>query len=142
MYKTYWKDVKQFNDMYGRGNLGKPRIVTAEELRNFKKILEEELSEVDSIINLAESDDVGSIAIATEMADWLGDIIVYCSTKASQIGIDLRPVLEVIMQSNFSKLGKDGEPIIDERGKVMKGPNYWKPEPKIRELLLKTLQEK
>ncbi len=39
------------------------------------------------------------------------------------------------MQSNFSKLGADGKPIYDERGKVMKGPGYWQPEPKIRALL-------
>jgi hypothetical protein len=39
------------------------------------------------------------------------------------------------MQSNFSKLGEDGKPIYDERGKVMKGGNYWKPEPKISEIL-------
>jgi hypothetical protein len=39
------------------------------------------------------------------------------------------------MESNFSKLGADGQPIYDERGKVMKGPSYWKPEPRIRSLL-------
>ena len=39
------------------------------------------------------------------------------------------------MQSNFSKLGEDGQPVYDHRGKVMKGPGYWKPEPKIQELL-------
>lgn len=38
------------------------------------------------------------------------------------------------MQSNFSKLGADGKPIYDERGKVQKGQNYWKPEPKIKAL--------
>lgn len=50
-------------------------------------------------------------------------------------GLDYWVVLDIIMQSNFSKLGEDGKPIYDERGKVMKGPNYWKPEPKIREYL-------
>ena len=40
-------------------------------------------------------------------------------------------VLVIIMQSNFSKLGADGKPIYDERGKVMKGPAIGNPEPKI-----------
>lgn len=44
-------------------------------------------------------------------------------------------ILDIIMQSNFSKLGEDGKPIYDERGKIMKGPGYWKPEPKIAEYL-------
>jgi hypothetical protein len=39
------------------------------------------------------------------------------------------------MESNFSKLDRNGEPIYDARGKVMKGPDYWKPEPKITEIL-------
>jgi hypothetical protein len=45
------------------------------------------------------------------------------------------------MDSNFSKLGADGKPIYDERGKVMKGPFYWKPEPKIKELLLERIKD-
>lgn len=38
-----------------------------------------------------------------------------------------------------SKLGVDGKPIHDERGKVQKGPGYWKPEPKLKEMLLQRL---
>ena len=47
----------------------------------------------------------------------------------------LEAVLQIIMDSNASKLGADGKPIYDANGKFLKGPNYWKPEPKIRELL-------
>ena len=43
--------------------------------------------------------------------------------------------LDIIMDSNESKLGADGNPIYDANGKFLKGPNYWKPEPKIRDLL-------
>ena len=39
------------------------------------------------------------------------------------------------MESNFSKLGGDGKVIKDERGKILKGPNYWKPELRIKEML-------
>jgi predicted HAD superfamily Cof-like phosphohydrolase len=60
---------------------------------------------------------------------------VYCASEAKRWGLPLDEILNVIMQSNFSKLDANGEPIYDERGKVMKGPNYWKPEPKISQLL-------
>jgi hypothetical protein len=49
----------------------------------------------------------------------------------------LEEVLDVIMDSNESKLGADGKPIYDANGKFLKGPNYWKPEPKIKALLAK-----
>ena len=39
------------------------------------------------------------------------------------------------MASNMSKLGEDGKPIYDERGKVMKGPGYWQPEPMIERMI-------
>ena len=50
-------------------------------------------------------------------------------------GFDYWAILNIIMESNFSKLGPDGKPIYDERGKVLKGPGYWKPEPAIRQYL-------
>ena len=45
------------------------------------------------------------------------------------------PVLNIIMDSNESKLGADGLPIYNADGKVLKGPNYWKPEPALRKML-------
>ena len=69
------------------------------------------------------------------VADLLGDVIVYCRSEALKFGIPLEDVLGVIMDSTQSKLGADGRPIYDANGKFLKGPNYWKPEPKIKELL-------
>ena len=43
--------------------------------------------------------------------------------------------LLIAVDSNESKLGADGKPIYDANGKFLKGPNYWKPEPKIQALL-------
>ena len=54
---------------------------------------------------------------------------------AGLITSPLEDVLDIIMDSNESKLGADGKPIYDANGKFLKGPNYWKPEPKIRALL-------
>ena len=75
------------------------------------------------------------IDIAVAIADVLGDIIVYCRSEALKYGIPLEAVLDIIMDSNESKLGADGNPIYDANGKFLKGPNYWKPEPRIRALL-------
>ena len=141
---TFLEDIRKMTLLYGQPVNEKPTILGIKQLENFKSILYEEVNEIDEIIekykskeNNLSSDD--KIQILTEIADWLGDIVVYCSNEATKHGIDLAPVLDIIMQSNFSKMGADGKPIKDERGKFLKGPNYWKPEPKISELFEKQM---
>lgn len=106
-------------------------------LTNFKDVLAEECKEIDDVI--ADVSNVGNtgdeIGVLVSLADLLGDIVVYCYSEAAKFGIPLSEVLSIIMDSNFSKLGADGNPIYDERGKVQKGPFYWKPEEKIKTLL-------
>lgn len=106
----------------------------ADRLKRFKKTLADELNEIDDIVATAEQG-AAKIDIAVGIADLLGDIIVYCRSEALKFGIPLESVLSIIMDSNESKLGADGKPIYDENGKFLKGPNYWKPEPKIKQLL-------
>jgi hypothetical protein len=108
-------------------------VPVIERLKAFKAILIEEINEIEEII--VEADVSEELETLTKLADLLGDIQVYCASEMAKFGIPLDAVLGIIMQSNFSKLGADGLPIYDERGKVMKGPSYWKPEPKIKELL-------
>lgn len=60
---------------------------------------------------------------------------------AETFGLPMSSVLRIIMESNFSKLGADGLPIYDSDNKVQKGSNYWKPEPKIKEMLEAKLAE-
>ena len=107
---------------------------TADRLGKFKKTLVDEVNEIDEIIAAARSG-APSIETAVAIADVLGDIVVYCRSEALKYGIPLEDVLDIIMDSNESKLGADGNPVYDENGKFLKGPNYWKPEPRIRELL-------
>lgn len=128
----FWKDIKKFNEMYKLNSSDELQTIERSSLINFQDILQEELNEGDEIIQNFDKDNLDK---AVELADWLGDIVVYCHTFADQNGINLPEVLDVIMKSNFSKLGEDGEPIYDHRGKVMKGPYYWRPEPKIKALL-------
>ena len=142
--------ILKFNQMYNLQNSKKPKLLPVERLKNFKDILLQEISEIDSIIEKyknysAENTSLTKkqeLEILTEMSDWLGDIMVYTRSEALRFGLPSEDVLEIIMQSNFSKLSADGKPIYDERGKVMKGPNYWKPEPKITEFLRESIANK
>lgn len=132
--------IQRFNKMYGlecpRGPSTRgARADLSHILKLFRDILEEELSECDDIIKLIEDPGVTPLAILTEIADWLGDIMVYCASELAKYGLRSEDILRIIMASNFSKLGADGKPIYDERGKVLKGPNYWKPEPMIQRLI-------
>lgn len=141
-------DIRRFNEMYGLSRPESPLLLPPGRMEQFKSILVEEIGEVDDILKKYkdyESQPGGitreqRIEVMTELADWLGDIMVYTRSEAQRYGIPLEDVLGVIMQSNFSKLGADGKPIYDERKKVMKGPNYWKPEPKIKGLLEKLVK--
>lgn len=135
---AFAEDIKKFNGIYKlpvsqipTTNVG---VAMVERLKAFKSILGEELDEIDEIITAAGRGDAPLLTL-TMLADLLGDIQVYCASEMAKFGLPLDDVLAIIMQSNFSKLGDDGLPIYDERGKVMKGSNYWKPEPKIQQLL-------
>ena len=62
-----------------------------------------------------------------EIADALTDILYVTYGAGHAFGIDLDKCFEEVQNSNMSKSGKDGKPIYNEQGKVMKGPNYFKP---------------
>lgn len=138
--------IKLFNAMYMLPTLATPGVpfVASEgtsvraqfvaRLEDFKAILAEELDEVDEIINKIKAGD-HPVEVLVGLADWLGDIQVYCASEMRKFGLDNSMVLDIIMASNMSKLGADGRPIYDDRGKVMKGPNYWRPELLIRQYI-------
>ena len=64
----------------------------------------------------------------TEVADALTDILYVTYGAGHAFGINLDKWFEEDQKSNMSKLGKDGKPIYNEFGKVMKGPDYFKPD--------------
>ena len=68
------------------------------------------------------------------LADWLGDLMIYAASEMRRFGIPVEKTLSIIMDSNFSKLGADGKPII-KNGKVTKGPHFQAPEPKLKAML-------
>ena len=63
-----------------------------------------------------------------EVADALTDILYVTYGAGHAFGIDLDKCFEEVQNSNMSKLGSDGKPIYNDQGKVMKGPNYFKPD--------------
>lgn len=140
---SFEADILRFNNMYKlpvatHPSLNHLTVDPVVRLKAFKDILTEELSEIDEIVaDLEENDEPvpSDLQILVKIADLLGDIQVYCASEMAKFGLPQGDVLNVIMQSNFSKLGADGLPIYDERGKVQKGPGYWKPEPQIQTLL-------
>lgn len=112
-----------------------------ERLIQFESILMKEVSEADDIIASTFKPQYDDADILTMIADLLADIIVYCQSEAVRYGIPLEEVLQIVMDSNDTKLGADGKPIKDSDGKFLKGPNFVPPEPAIRKLLLEKMNE-
>ena len=136
MSKPFSERIALMNAMYRLPAHDKPTLpaVTADRLVKFKATLMDEVHEIDDIAKLAR-EGAEPAEVLTAIADLLGDVIVYCRSEALKYGLPLEDVLDLIMDSNESKLGADGNPIYDANGKFLKGPNYWKPEPKIKALL-------
>ena len=131
--------VKAFNAMYGLPVGSVPTTApTVEEtlhrLQQFQKMLSKELTEGLDIYEAVFAGKISQHEYLVMLADWLGDIQVYCASEMVRHGLPMDAILNIIMDSNASKLGADGKPIVIE-GKVQKGPGYWKPEPKISALL-------
>jgi len=81
-------------------------------------LIEEELNELKQAINQKN---------LLEVADALTDILYVTYGAGHAFGINLDKCFEEVQNSNMSKLGDDGKPIYSEKGKVLKGPNYFKP---------------
>jgi predicted HAD superfamily Cof-like phosphohydrolase len=136
MKKSFAQRIALMNAMYRLPANERPTLPdnVAERLVKFKATLMDEVHEIDDIAAMAEKG-ADPADVLTAMADLLGDVIVYCRSEALKYGLPLEDVLDVIMDSNESKLGADGNPIYDANGKFLKGPDYWKPEPRIKALL-------
>jgi predicted HAD superfamily Cof-like phosphohydrolase len=136
MNKPFAQRIAAMNAMYKLPASERPVLPedVIGRLTKFKATLMDEVHEIDQIVEMAQQG-APQTEILVAMADLLGDVIVYCRSEALKYGRPLEDVLDVIMDSNESKLGADGKPIYDANGKFLKGPGYWKPEPKIRALL-------
>ena len=82
-------------------------------------LIEEELGELKEAVNKKD---------LKEAIDALTDILYVTYGAGHAFGVNLDKCFEEVQNSNMSKLGNDGKPIFNEKGKVMKGPNYFKPD--------------
>ena len=119
--KKQIESVKKFHNTYKLGYSETPIA----NLGNSKNKLRFSLmsEENEEYLEAANNDDI------IEVADALGDMLyILCGTIIEHGMQDIiEDVFDEIQRSNMSKLGKDGEPIYREDGKVLKGPNYFKP---------------
>ena len=116
---TNFQKVKTFMQTFGQEVKSKPSFST-EKINDLRyNLIKEELDELKQAM---EDKDL------LEVADALTDILYVTYGTGIAFGIDLDKCFEEVQNSNMSKLGEDGKPIYNEAGKVMKGPNYFKPD--------------
>ena len=110
--------VKTFMNTYGQEVKNTPEFPDTKIVQLRIDLIQEELNELKEAIN---NNDI------IEVADALTDILYVTYGAGHSFGIDLDSCFNEVQNSNMSKLGDDGKPIYNESGKVMKGPNYFKP---------------
>ena len=116
---TNFEKVKKFMLTFSQEVKNKPSF-PSEKIVNLRcALIEEELSELKDAIKIKD---------LNEVADALTDILYVTYGAGIAFGIDLDKCFEEVQNSNMSKLGSDGKPIYNDKGKVMKGPNYFKPD--------------
>ena len=113
-----FEKVKKFMQTFGQDVKTKPSFPDNKIVNLRNSLIEEELSELKDAV---KNNDI------TEVADALTDILYVTYGAGHAYGIDLDKCFDEVQNSNMSKLGDDGKPIYNESGKVMKGPNYYKP---------------
>ena len=111
--------VKIFMKTFGQEVKNKPSF-SSEKINNLRyELIKEELDEFKEAL---KDKDI------LEVADALTDILYVTYGAGHAFGINLDKCFEEVQQSNMSKLDEKGKPIYNERGKVMKGPSYFKPD--------------
>ena len=113
-----FEKVKKFMQTFGQEVKSKASFPSEKIVDLRFALIKEELSELE--VALDEKN-------ITEVADALTDILYVTYGAGHAFGINLDQCFDEVQNSNMSKLGNDGKPIYNEGGKVMKGPNYFKP---------------
>ena len=116
---TNFEKVKLFMQTYGQEVKTKANFSDEKTNKLRVDLIKEELDELTKAMD--EKD-------LLEVADALTDILYVTYGAGHAFGINLDKCFDEVQSSNMSKLGEDGKPIFNEAGKVMKGPNYFKPD--------------
>ena len=116
---TNFEKVRLFMQTYGQEVKNKAEFSNEKTNQLRIDLIQEELEELQQAMKDKN---------LLEVADALTDILYVTYGAGHAFGIDLDKCFEEVQNSNMSKLGSDGKPIYNESGKVMKGPNYFKPD--------------
>ena len=117
-------DVKTFMQTFGQEVKNKAEFPKEEIIKLRYDLIKEELNELQNAIKTKN---------LKEIADALTDILYVTYGAGHAYGIDLDKCFKEVQKSNMSKLGEDGKPIYNEKGKVMKGSKYF--EPNLRQFI-------
>ena len=116
---TNFDKVGNFMKTFGQEVKNQPSF-SSEKINNLRyDLIKEELAELKDAMKKKD---------LLEVADALTDILYVTYGAGHAFGIDLDKCFEEVQNSNMSKLDENGKPIYNESGKVMKGPNYFKPD--------------
>ena len=115
---TNFMKVKHFMETFGQDVLDKARFPKEKIVKLRLDLIKEEL------IELEEAIDKNNLL---EVADALTDILYVTYGAGHAFGINLDDCFNEVQKSNMSKLDKNGKPIYNENGKVLKGPDYFEP---------------
>ena len=113
-----FESVKKFMETFGQEIKEKASFPNDKITSLRYELIKEEMDEFKEAIDKKD---------IKELADALTDILYVTYGAGHAFGINLDKCFEEVQNSNMSKLGNDGKPIYNEKGKVMKGPNYFKP---------------
>ena len=116
---TNFTDVKVFMETFGQMVRTKPQFPDEKTMKLRYDLIKEELTELEHAMKTKN---------LKEIADALTDILYVTYGAGFAYGIDLDKCFKEVQRANMSKLGEDGKPIFNEKGKVMKGPNYREPD--------------
>ena len=116
---TNFERVRKFMQTFGQEIKEKAEFPNEKITSLRHDLIKEELEELKDAI---DNKDI------KEVADALTDILYVTYGAGHAFGINLDKCFEEVQNSNMSKLGSDGKPIYNDKGKVMKGPNYFTPD--------------
>ena len=116
---TNFEKVKVFMETFGQEIKNKPAFASSKINKLRHDLIVEELEELEKAIKEKN---------IVEVADALTDILYVTYGAGHAFGIDLDKCFDEVQKSNMSKLDENGKPIYNEKGKVMKGPKYFKPD--------------
>ena len=116
---TNFNSVKKFMEVFGQEVKTKAEFPSEKIIKLRYNLIKEELDEFEEALKDRD---------LKEVADALTDILYVTYGAGHAFGIDLDKCFDEVQRSNMSKLDENGKPIYNDSGKVMKGPNYFKPD--------------